>query len=438
MTFLKRLSIRGYRAIRDEVVFDDLGPVVSLHGDNAVGKSSVLRAVDLVSRLCAHVPVELAGTGQPWRDDVFYEAFGQDPWMFNHAVEGEDRSDSNEDGDSAIGGVALSAEYDDGLACAFGIFKEPDARIRLEVRALRIQQRDLLAERRKVMLELDDLRSLEYPDPDDEMPPPPDPQGVAEWEERLRGVDDAIARAVSSRACLAMPSPTLPVSAELRAAWCAGYTSRDRRTRTAVRALAAKFGAMFPALGEGALEPLENAPRYPQDIGWFGVHGDATPLDHLGGGVQSVFSTVGPLALATAPIRLLEEPEAFVGLEAAETLANVLEQAVELGVAKQLWIATHSITLAMNQPWIVERADGTTRAHRADRGELTRFAPDTAPPQPTVYGRMANDGSVRLPQTVVRALGLGTGDPVYFVQLDGKYVIVDDVGYESLFDQDES
>src|SRR5580700_7238363 len=84
MAYVVGLAVQGYRAVSAPITLSNLGRYVALYGDNAVGKSSVLRALALLGRLCATHPTELLGTGRPWPMDAFFEKYGEDPWMFNN------------------------------------------------------------------------------------------------------------------------------------------------------------------------------------------------------------------------------------------------------------------------------------------------------------------------------------------------------------------
>lgn len=65
---LKKIHIRHYRSC-DDVVLDDLGPVTALVGENAAGKSNVLRAIDWLAR--AATETETPSLGQSSHIEIY-------------------------------------------------------------------------------------------------------------------------------------------------------------------------------------------------------------------------------------------------------------------------------------------------------------------------------------------------------------------------------
>jgi hypothetical protein len=56
---IRRFEVQGFKNLTEPLVLEDLGPLNVLHGDNNVGKSNILKAMDLFFRLLAigHSPV---------------------------------------------------------------------------------------------------------------------------------------------------------------------------------------------------------------------------------------------------------------------------------------------------------------------------------------------------------------------------------------------
>ena len=100
------------------------------------------------------------------------------------------------------------------------------------------------------------------------------------------------------------------------------------------------------------------------------------------------------------------------------------------GLADQIWIATHAVTLSDEESplFLLEREDGVVRATPKSRADLIQLTPSVGPdPKPLSLGRMSLDGSVRLPKSLRDRLGLKVGDFVHYVELDdGGAEIVSD------------
>lgn len=400
MIHLTAVEIAGYRAISEPLRLEGLGPYVPLYGDNAVGKSSVLLAIELLGRLCATPAVELVGGDGLWPEDSFFDSFEQDRWMFN------DRSD---------GVVRLWAKTSDGRSVGFEITQRPpDVWVACVV--VGDASGNALAAFRSAY---DEVEQVKY--------------GEESWDDLvlLHAAEDRQLQAATRidevfsavRVALA-PSPRLPVPDELREQVFGAFSSADARKRAQLRRAFQGFRELFPALGEGAVEVLQNPPDHEKDLAW--VTDDVTiPLDRLGGGVQSAVSTFGQLLLTEAAVVCLEEPEAFVGAAALAPLATALHDAPARGVCGQVWLATHAVTLAhpTDRVWVLERQDGVVRARQAPTSELGRFAQEADPVSADRLGRLGDDGSVRLPKAMVERLGLRSGDFVYFRD-DGNVIEV--------------
>ncbi|HEW99031.1 MAG TPA: hypothetical protein ENF37_10415 [Beggiatoa sp.] len=49
---LKQFSVKGYKNFRQEIVLEDMGTICAIHGENNVGKSNLLEAMQLFFQLC--------------------------------------------------------------------------------------------------------------------------------------------------------------------------------------------------------------------------------------------------------------------------------------------------------------------------------------------------------------------------------------------------
>lgn len=395
MAHVVAFRVQGYRAISAPIALSGLGPYVALFGDNAVGKSSVLRALALFGDLCRTHPIELLGTGRPWPMDAFLDKYGQDPWMFNNQ------------GDPII---EIAATMNTGLDVAFKLTRVRD---QIEVACTRAlaDGTDLAAVVTAARRALAEAHARQLADDsDDEL--------TLEMDLSLTAAYERLYQSLSPVHVAMGTSPALPVPDSTRAALFGAISSPDVVLRNAVRTAMRQLGGLFPALGQGEIDVLANAPFHEKDLAWVASDPPSvTDLDHLGGGVQSAVATLASLLLSRAEIVCLEEPEAFVGARALDGLATIFRSAPSRKICDQVWIATHAVTLAGPEDPIVvlERAGGVVSARQGSASQLGgRFA--ISPPEMPAdrLGRLGQDGSVRLPPNVIARAGLRAGDFVYF------------------------
>lgn len=406
MPRLVSVRISGFRAISSAVSLEGLGAMTVLYGDNASGKSSVLGGIHLLGQLCRTPMRELLVS--PWPASAFYERFGVDVGMFNQA----------NDGVVELWGTLLG-----GAEIGFRVVKQGQ-----EI-AVALTHPESAAQDAHTYAEEPEDAAFEWT--------------LGELEvklERFQQVWARITAQVTGKLSTALvPSPALPVPDSLRAQFVSAWSSMDLAQRRRARTAVAGFGAMFPALGAGVLEPADNPPRHPRDMGW--VSPDAPSpieLDHLGGGVQSAFATLAAIALAGAEVVCLEEPEAFVGERAFDGLRLGVRQALNQGGTQQVWIATHAVSLAegADAVFIVDREGLVTSVNPAIPEMLSRYAPTLGLPAADSLGRLGVEGSVRLPPNVVQSMGLAPGDFVYVVPEGDCFRLATSADLQALLDGD--
>jgi hypothetical protein len=404
MPKLTDLAIQGFRAISEPVELHNLQPYVSLHGDNAVGKSSIAGAIELIHRLVAELPNEISRLGTPWHAHLFHEHFGTDAWIFNQ------RSGNR---------IRLTASWTRGFRVEFVLDLGEDEKISWTI---------VDADRGNDIISTF-LRSFSYRHND-------------EQEEWTRGVALAVLEAQRMAADLGaaryLPPPQLPVPQQLRELWGTAWSGIAPSARGRARSLSKVFSEAFPSLENGRLEPIDNPYSRTRDVAWVDDDGRVVPLDQLGGGVQSAFSTLSRAALSDARILAVEEPEAFVGQAAALVFAEALRATVSEGWTDQLWLTTHSVNLASGQIFVVERDKGITTARLVGRAELAPYIAELSPARAGTSLRMSHDGSIRLLAYIVEDLNIKPGDPVFFLRAsEGGYRVVNYETWSAAFDSSD-
>ncbi|WP_295452932.1 ATP-binding protein [uncultured Thiodictyon sp.] len=402
--YLKSFSVTGYRSFANRITLEDLGPVVVLFGTNNAGKSNLLRAIDLFSRLLGTPLVRLLDT-TPRNSDAYYEEYQQDAWMFNlsgppvielHAVLTPDKTDSQS------------------TSFGFRIERQDGAIVTQLTDWVGCDADNLLARLREA--ESDYVSELQSESP---FLPGIADQIADRWQAMSRQWDQAV---VALR-----PGMTIHRSAGQESA---GRDLRDRfmgLTRTmdlARRKRSAwaidRFGHVAVGLPLGRLEPVENPPDYPNDFGWLSDVG-VLPLNQLGSGAVASFSLLATLALAEQPLVGLEEPESHLNAQVQSSLAECLAAAMDGDdTASQFFIVTHSPNFALPHfdiRLVEQRASGTVINKEAPK-KMNAFA--TAAPAVDDVTRTVSllnyDGSVRLPDYVLDELKTSSGRFVYFVR----------------------
>lgn len=384
--------ISGYRAISEPVLLRDLGPFVPLYGDNAVGKSSLLRGLELFGRLCHAHPNELVGSGRPWPKSNFYERFGQNASMFNDRTNGEIRFEASTDSDLSVG--FRLQQSNDGIAVTCTNARMGETSL---LDPVTVAQEHVLRLTERLQRE-EDIDALEM---------------ERAQSERLKA-EDSLHKAVSVLSVRLTSSPSLPMSAELRGRLFDSLASANATHRFRLRDMLRRLAGAFPSLGRGEIDLLVRESGE-KDLAW--VSADEThSIDDLGGGIQSALATIGNLYMISASIACLEEPEAFVGVAALDGVRAELMWSLNAGICEQIWIATHAIQLvsADDQIVVLTRDDGIVHARVGPAVRLAqRFGNlPSAPADPK--GRLGHDGSIRLPPSIIETLKLTTGDFVYF------------------------
>ncbi|WP_309897177.1 hypothetical protein [Archangium sp.] len=422
MTAILSFRVSGYRAISEAVQLNKLGSYVALYGDNAVGKSSVLHALDLLGRMCQVHPNELIGSGRPWPALGFFERFHQDPSIFN---------------DRSVGVIELEAKTDGGLHVGFRLTRRDDG---LEVACTHAKQEnhDLRAQFVAARDNVTHLTDASRDAREDEQ--------FASISRRLEQAQaDLVVAEEELRTALAPvavsfgTSPSLPISRTLRESLFDALASGDASRRTRLRNGFQRLAAAFPALGVGAIDVLVGAAGA-KDLAWVTEH-TTLSIEHLGGGIQSAVATMSALYLAGAPVVCLEEPEAFVGTAALDGLRKEIKRVVQHSVCDQVWIATHAIQLvAAEDPIVVlDRQDGVVRARQGPAVTVGgRFSVPPLLPLADDHGRLGQDGSIRLPPIIIERKGLSPGDFVYFTTTENGIQILTGEELDATLPEDDT
>jgi hypothetical protein len=334
-TAIRRLSVRRYRSI-EELVLEDLPPLIVLYGPNGAGKSNILRAVQLVLRAAAAMPGRL-----PMESPGVLMA----PAEADHVL--DLRPDDFRFGDLPEIRVSLTVEL--------GTRSIEHA----SVRGIDLEGVFQLADDGSVRIWFD-RAELDTAD-----------RSADVW--MASPARAALIRRLIQRSdAYRVPGGREDPQVELYQA----FLSDDQRERDAAQRLGqrlARAGLFGIEAGSVGLLPVDSRKYGEKQIRFkHPAHGEL-PLRNLGSGEQQVVFMLGQRVITPYPIAHVEEPEAHLHKSLMEPLARVLRESV-LGDGgtpdvDQLWMATHHHLFAIADEffdvWLDER--GATRVEKKPR-----------------------------------------------------------------------
>ncbi len=281
-----RVQVEGYRSFGAPIVLDNLGRVVVLYGLNNAGKTNLLRAIELVARLIDQPLIRLLDD-TPENQEVFFKRTRQESWMFAQGRPEIVRLEV---------GIAPGEHW-----VGFEI-ERTGGQIRTQLAKWTSDGADrgtpaLAARRRHV-------ESLRGDEPD---------TGAQDELARLESRWGELRGAVRT----AWSGSWLPISDKARAAFVQLGRVPDLARRARAQRARDTFAEVTIGLPEGSLQDLSTPvpaedmdpqrPRVREDVAWVSP-GSLLPLDHLGSGAQAIFGLLASLALAEAPVILIDEP----------------------------------------------------------------------------------------------------------------------------------
>lgn len=389
---IKRLSISGYRCFAKPFVLDDLGQVVALYGENNSGKSTVLSALRLLGRLMAQNLLQLL-LEEPQRAEAAYQKLGEDEWMFTlgeprrvsveASWENPDRTVSFEVSDDGLGNIiiSLSRWVDEGDV-------DPS----------------MLKEHLRWIREVSES---------------PDEQEIERRREALRMAEQRWALGQATSVLVATAGPVyVPTPPSTLQSIADARRSLDIAVRRRAKALFAQLGSMARGLppGEFELGGFDGSP----DVSFVEERG-VLPLQKLGAGTQALVTLLAEMYLTECSVLCLEEPETHQNPLQQKNVVELLEQIASSNEGPQIFVATHSLTLAsasLDLRMLVR--EGVRLAVRmVERQEVQmEFGPhltSEAPPREATRF-VGEDGAVLLPLTLREELGIHPGELVFFVK----------------------
>jgi predicted ATPase len=142
------------------------------------------------------------------------------------------------------------------------------------------------------------------------------------------------------------------------------------------------------------------------------------PIESMGSGVQQIASLLARVLLANSAIVAVEEPELNLRYELQLRLRDMLRQIVESGLGpRQVILSSHSPAFETGDAfYAMTAADEGPRIERRPVSEATRFLQVELgvqlPSEQGAFGYVSSDGLLRLSEDVRRQLGVERGGGV--------------------------
>jgi hypothetical protein len=354
---LTEFRVSGYKSLYDCTI-TDLQPINVFHGDNNVGKSNILEALELFCRV-------LKGDRSPPLADAF--AWGEEAINLQGLVTlpGKDTLKVEVDFNQAHVSP-VQAHVSPAPVLVNGAPQHPQALSGIFGSALDFYR---IPARRRLETEQETQPEL-----------PLDPTGT-NLKERLF--------------------------------WAS--VSQDPDERKAFYNVLRPLFAESP-LALGTLQPVA-APGGPYNL-QIETPTRSVPLEQMGSGIQQLVLLSGLITLSRAAIIAIEEPEMNLSWPTQKKLRLILQRMVEQRDAPphQIFISSHSPLFEFYENFYrVEMVDGRTQVTRVENAERRRIFDGVLPPADKRAAWLHGENVVILPSYVVETLDVQQGDLVYFL-----------------------
>jgi hypothetical protein len=406
---IKRLSISGYRCFAEPFVLDDLGHVVALYGENNAGKSTVLMALRLLGRLMA-IPLPQLLLAEPQRAAVAYERLGEDEWMFTLGQPRRVSLQAEWEGTRRTIAFEITRSDDDSIVVKLDLWRDGDEDVLqggteqyFYVPAPQVSHRDAQSDSMSKRREEEEARVQAKKSEDAR-------QALERrWAETLPGRTGLVE--------LVGPNFT-PASKDILQSITDALRSNVLARRNRGKLLLKELNEMARGLSGGAFE-LGGEDDKP-DLSFVEDRG-VLPLRQLGSGTQALVSLLAALHLSQSAALCVEEPETHQNPNQQIALVRLFEHRALERIGPQIFIATHSNTLAGANVdlRLLERDGARVVVRRSDQAQLrAKFGQHlnlNAPPDRATEF-VGEDGAVRLPKPLLDDLGILPRELVFFVK----------------------
>lgn len=414
--WIRRFEVSGFKNFVEPVVLDDLGPINVIHGENNIGKSNLLDAMDLFfGILRSWLPGYRPGKANPFSPGNLADLGHPQQHVFG--------LQSTQPVDLSAGLECEPGEFDD----AFWQGDAPVERIDLSITLTRVQQGYTFTA--KVSLDGDIVTSEENH--------PKRNLGhrlvsaVTEVRllyggqraHRFTVIDEQRGRRGAFKAPAAETPPQRAIVPQALATELFDASlSPDPLLYSRWELLSAMLLEAMPSLAPGRLIAGYDRRDNTATLYYEGPRG-RLPIDQMGSSVQQVTALLGHALISGASLIAIEEPESNFRYSLQVRLRDVFRKLVAHPFGpRQLFITSHSPAFEVGDSFYAMRlVDGHPRIEKRPVSEavaFTGFAPAVVPPTGTHarLGYVTSDRLVEVPEFVVSHLGIEGGGSVIFVE----------------------
>jgi predicted ATPase len=415
---LLQFEVHGFKSLYD-CKLTDLQSINVFHGENNVGKSNLLEAMELFFRVLSLFDEQGASSSHSFSGSAFQRQFGLVEDIFSW------------DGTrtTTLRGRMLLSDSD-----FHQVHLERYAhRIsQLEI-VLRIAQRRGAIEVRLTELETEEGTVLSKRDRNKREPAE---ALIREFLSKFGFYRIRFDRRLTTESAPtgARPSKIVPLdpsgsNLKERLFWAS--VSDDPLERRAFRQVLRPMFANSP-LSLGTLQPVAR-PGAPFDL-QLETAERSIPIDQLGSGIQQLALLGGMIALSQCWIVAIEEPEINLSWPTQKKLKGILSNMVaDTDVApSQFFISSHSPLFEFHKNFFkVEMVEGRTVVTPAPNKEREKLFDVFTVPEGR--GTMIRSGNaVVLPDYVLETLGVSQGEAIYFHRDGNRFQVLSGAQYEEL------
>jgi len=412
---VKRFSVNGYKNLVSEIVLEDIGAIGVIHGENNLGKSNLLEAMQLFFQLLCF--------NQTWKAQLTTQELAQLGFKASEIFN-------------------LDSEIPITITAVLKI--DPSELPRTQKSAfsrwMNSSEIQISIELQKATNGFECQISPNFWDENQFIKLPENDTSLLSFFTQnplvLIGVDRRISEEEIETVRNIVPQTLLLKLYDMRDSLDRSIYKWELFVRTLQR--------FNDVLGEGEFVALFNRHTNRANLAFQPKNGKSgrIPIEILGSGIQQVVALVARLLVSNATFIAIEEPELNLRYTLQLRLREIFQEIVEDQFGpQQILISSHSPAFEFGQHFYAMRMgfDGPLVEPRPIR-EANHFtqhdlnAPLTSESAPMGY--VSSDGLVRLPEYVRQALGLKQGGGVVFVkrQDSGHIELLKDEQFLELFE----
>lgn len=395
---LVSFQVSGFKNFVDPIALPELGPFVVLHGDNNIGKSNLLKAIQLFVSL---LPMWADNSMLPTK--TAQDVSDQDLFRWTQ----QERSEIFPLGQEVSPPITLRGTFESTSDELLRFGFEDAGRFRNVTVAVQLVWRP---ERRGSQLSFDEFQLADGTDLA-RRSTPADVANARKCSHFFAGLrlDGGQPRISSTRRIQAKRTDKVTLT-RLAETLHAARDSEERAVAVRWERFEATMDRFAGLLGRGRFVPIW--PQNKSALLVFQTDTARIPLYLLGSGVQQIVSVVTDLLCSGASIVAIEEPEVHLRTEAQELLREILSELPgKEGAPAQIFLSSHAPTFELASSFV--HMDRNERGHpratmrpRSDAAAVLQLPTrDVGGDSTTPVSWISSDGVVRLTDRIRAHIG---------------------------------